>query len=188
MALPLLEQRRYTLPEIKFVVTDNESKRVHGNEAVDLVIAHTPEGGYAGTINYIKGTHDPDERRVSYHVLIHENGKESVQFVRWSRKAWHVGVHNSRSDGIALAGWAASTKALSPGGRALARAIAMRLRERNLPPVWRRHGEVGGGFCRHADIQSDRSDPMPLWRWLTLVAMVKFQYRIGGFRPTWGRS
>jgi hypothetical protein len=124
--------------------------------------------------------------QVSYHVLIHKDGKKATQYVRWSRKAWHAGVQNSRSDGLALEGFASTTRAFSPGGRALARAVAKRCLDRGFKPVWRRKGEVGGGFCRHGDIQSDRSDPMPLSRWLAFVAMVKFQYRLGKFRKVWG--
>ena len=182
MALPLSEQKLVLLPEITYIPSPNQSDRVHGNDAVDLVVVHTPEGSLAGTHSTIMNP----KAQVSYHVLIHKDGKKATQYVRWSKKAWHAKAHNSRSDGIALEGYARDTRAFSALGRAGARAVAKRLLDRGLPPKWRRHGEVGGGFCRHADLQSDRSDPMNLSRWYAFVAMVKFQYQLGKFRRRWG--
>lgn len=174
--------RPVPLPELERRESPNQSGRVHGNSAVDLIIVHTPEGSFSSALSTCLGT----VRRVSYHVLIHELGLHGVQLVLWNRKAWHAGAYNSRSEGIALAGWASSTRAMSPVGRAGARAVAARLRARGLPPTWRRKGERGGGFCRHADIQADRRDPMSLSRWLTFVALVKWEYHRGKFRARWG--
>jgi N-acetyl-anhydromuramyl-L-alanine amidase AmpD len=182
MALPIAERKLVNLPEITYTPSPNQSQRIHGNTAVDLIIVHTPEGSWESAINTVMGTARP----VSYHLLIHQDGKIARQFAKWSRKAWHAGAYNSRSDGIAIAGFAHNTRAFSPAGRAAARAVAKRLKDRGLPPKWRRKGERGGGFCRHADIQSDRRDPMPLGRWLAFVAMVKWQYARGGFRKSWG--
>lgn len=167
---------RTVLPKLYQLATVNQSRRLWPE--VELIICHTPEGSYESATTTI--TNPASE--VSYHVLIKENGKEARQFVRWSRKAWHARVHNSRSEGIALAGFAAETRALSPGGRALARAVAFRLRRHGLPPRWSRYR----GFCRHADLQRDRSDPMPLRQWLLFVSLVKYEYRRGGFRRHWG--
>lgn len=172
--LPDLDQRR----------SPNQSQRTHGNSAVDLIIVHTPEGGYAGAL----ATCLNPSAEVSYHVLISENGTKATQLVPWDRKAWHAKVHNSRSEGLSLAGFAASTFPLSPGGRVLARAVAYRLKARGLKPVWRRRGGVGGGFCRHADLQSDRRDPMNLARWATFVTLVKWEHGRGRFRHHWGEG
>lgn len=184
MGLPAKEKVLTPLPPIKYVESPNQSARVHGNSEVDLIVVHTPEGSYEGTIKFLQNPN----AGVSYHVLIKEDGKEATQLVPWGRKAWHAKVHNSRSDGISIAGRAASTHAFSPAGRAAARVVAFRLTKRGLPPKWQRSGGVGGGFCRHADLQSDRSDPMPLSRWLSFVAMVKFQHALGKFRKSWGRD
>jgi hypothetical protein len=44
----------------------NQSERIHGDAAVRLIVCHTPEGSYQGTINYIC---DPNAaRKVSYHM------------------------------------------------------------------------------------------------------------------------
>lgn len=180
--MPLPPLKPVPLPELERRDSPNQSSRIHGNSAVDLIIVHTPEGSYESALATCLGT----SRRVSYHALIDEQGRYGTQLVQWHRKAWHAGGHNSRSEGLALAGFASSTRALSPGGRALARAVAARLRARRLPPRWRRHGEVGGGFCRHADLQADRRDPMPLGRWLTFVALVRWEHARGRFRARWG--
>lgn len=184
MGLPASEKIKVSLPPIKFAHSPNQSQRVHGNDAVDLIIVHSPEGSYEGTVRFLQ----TPGAGVSYHVLLKEDGSEATQFVPFSRKAWHAGVMNSRSEGISLADYANKIRAFTPGGRKLARVVAFRLKKRGLPPTWRRKGEVGGGFCRHADIQSDRRDPMSLSRWLAFVAMVKFQYHLGGFRKSWGRD
>lgn len=185
MGLPIEEKVLVTLPPIRSAAvwpSPNSSARTHGNDAVDLIIVHTPEGSYEGTNRFI----GLPSAGVSYHILIKEDGSEATQHVQFSRKAWHAKVHNSRSEGISLAGFAVSTRAFSPGGRKLARVVAFRLHKRGLPPVWRKHGEVGGGFCRHADLQTDRTDPMNKYRWYSFVAMVKFQYALGKFRKSWG--
>lgn len=170
----------------------NHSPRIHGVDAIRLVIVHTPEGGYEGTVRYVSTPPDGREwrdgdRRVSYHNLLREDGKQATQLVPWDRKAWHAGAFNSLSEGVAIAGWASKTRALSPGGRRFARIVAFRLRRRGLPARWARDGG-GRGFCRHADLQSDRRDPMPLGRWLTFVALVKFEHAREGFRERWGRN
>lgn len=176
-----------SLPRLARDETPNQSWRVHGNgAAVDLVICHTPEGSFASARAACHDDQRPIWDRVSYHALLRKDGAAGSQFVPWHRKAWHAGTYNSRSEGIALEGFAADTRALSAGGRVFARAVAARLRARGLPPKWRRRGETGGGFCRHADIQADRSDPMPLGRWLTFVALVKYEHRRGRFRERWG--
>lgn len=174
--------KRDRLPELDYKRSPNQSRR-NFPDAIRLVEVHTPEGGFAGADATIMN----EANEVSYHVLIRKDGKSGRQYVPWNRKAWHGKAYNELSDGLALEGFASSTRALSPGGRALARAVAKRLQERGLPARWARNGG-GKGFMRHADVQADRRDPMPLGRWLTFVAMVKYHRRRGGFRPTWGRD
>lgn len=150
-------------------LTENQSPRIHGNQAVRLVIAHTPEGGYEETVDYCRRT---SGRRVSYHTIVNETGTERTQLVPWHRKAWHAGAYNSLSDGVAAAGFAARFNVRSPQAKAFSLLIASRLHHRDLPARWASNGG-GRGFCRHADIQSDRRDPMSLPKWLVFVPMVK---------------
>lgn len=173
------------LPRLHFKESPNQSERVHGPDAIRLIIVHTPEGGYEGTINYITSKTNP--RKVSYHVLISEDGKEATQMVPWNRKAWHAGAYNSLSEGVSAAGYARNFNVRSEQFKRLARVVAFRLHERKLPARWARDGG-GSGFCRHADLQTDRSDPMSLPKWLTFVARVKLEHRRGKYRKTWGRD
>jgi len=148
----------------------NQSNRLPGN--VGLIICHTPEGSYDGTISWVM---NPDAQ-VSYHVLIKRDGTEAVQFVPWNKKAWHALVYNSLSDGIAVEGFARSFNLADEGSVQLSKLVAERLVARELKPQWTTDA-AKGGFCRHADLQSDRTDPTPdLNEWKLFVAMVKSEY------------
>lgn len=151
----------------------NQSARTHGTGAVRLVIAHTPEGSYDGTVRYCLNAAG---RRVSYHLLLNEDGTEATQLVPWTRKAWHAGAYNSLSDGVAAAGFARDFDVGSPQSRAFARVIAQRLHARGLPARWSKDGG-GSGFCRHADLQTDRSDPMSVDKWRRFVRLVQAEHR-----------
>lgn len=150
----------------------NHSVRVHGDKAVCLVICHTPEGSYGPMVDYCCRS---TGRRVSYHTILNESGTERTQLVPWHRKAWHAGAYNSLSDGVCAAGWASKFNVRSPQAKAFASLVAQRLVARDLPARWARNGG-GKGFCRHGDIQSDRSDPMNLVKWAVFVQMVKSEY------------
>lgn len=170
--IPEWARRPPAPPRLETRNSPNQSAR-RFPEAVDLVLVHTPEGSYRGTIDYcLRDTSD-----VSYNRLISEDGRYACQLVPFHRKAWHGKAYNERAIGLALAGFASSTRALSPGGRQLAAETARLLKARGLPARWARGG-AGPGFCRHADVQADRRDPMPLGRWLTFVALVKLYRRL----------
>lgn len=151
----------------------NQSERIHGDAAVRLVVCHTPEGHYSPMINYMT---TPQVRRVSYHQLVREDGKEVAQLVPFKRKAWHAGAINSLSDGIAAAGFARNFDVLSPQAETFADCVASRLVARGLKPQWTTD-PAKGGFCRHADLQNDRSDPMSLDKWKVFVGMVEAAYQ-----------
>jgi hypothetical protein len=150
--------------------TPNQSARLAG--PVKLIIVHTPEGNYAGTSSYIMKS----ASAVSYHVLIKKDGTEATQFVPWDRKAWHAGTMNSLSDGISIEGYARLFDLSDKGVHQAAKLVAQRLIARNLPVVWTTD-VAKGGFCRHGDLQSNRTDPTPdLNEWKLFVSMVKAQY------------
>ena len=177
----------------KTLTSPHRSERIHGQEAVRLIVAHTPEGRYGPMLDYIAHPGRKcyaGERRVSYHDLIKEDGTEVTHLVPYAEKAWHAGALNSSSEGIALAGYARDFEIVTGGDKrvigwsfnqdgeqALAKIIAKRLVARGLEPVWTTD-TVKGGFCRHADLQSDRSDPTPdVNEWKILVAMVQAEYQ-----------
>lgn len=152
----------------------NQSQRIHGDAAVKLIVCHTPEGAYEPMVKYM--TDPTQSRKVSYHQLINETGTEVTQLVPFSRKAWHAGPVNSLSDGISAAGFARSFNPLSPQADVFAGLVASRLVARGLKPQWTTD-PAKGGFCRHADLQTDRSDPMSLDKWLVFVGMVEMKYQ-----------
>ena len=72
------------------------------------------------------------------------------------------------------------------GTHALARGVAEQLLARNLPCQWTTDPGKGG-FCRHGDLQANRSDPTPdLAEWQLFVAMVtEWHRRLSA--PAWPR-
>ena len=73
----------------------NQSARVHGDNAVRLIVCHTPEGTYAGTVAFIM----TPAAQVSYHRLYKKDGTEATQLVPFNRKAWHAGAVNASRTG-----------------------------------------------------------------------------------------
>jgi hypothetical protein len=165
---------------IKTANSPNQSPRIHGNDAVRLVVCHTPEGSYDGTSRFILTS----SSKVSYHMLIKKDGTEATQFVAWSQKAWHAGAMNSLSDGVSLEGYARTFDLADQGSHEMARVVAQRLIARNLPCQWTTD-PAKGGFCRHGDLQDNRTDPTPdLAEWGLFVNMVKAEYdRLKAPRP-----
>jgi N-acetyl-anhydromuramyl-L-alanine amidase AmpD len=159
------------LPVIK-KNSPNQTHRVHGDDAVRLVVCHTPEGTWAGTISTIMNP----KTQVSYHEMVSKNGREIVVFVPWDRKAWHALALNDASDGIAIEGYARHFDLDDDGVPVFAREVARRLVARKLKPQWTTDTRKGG-FCRHGDLQSNRTDPTPdLKEWRLFVEMVKDEY------------
>lgn len=158
---------------MKLVVKNspNQSTRLEG--AVRIIVVHTPEGSYAGATATIMNP----AAQVSYHRLYKKDGSEATQFVRWTNKAWHAKTYNSISDGLSVEGFARSFSLRDPGVKELAEGVAERLHARGLKPQWTTD-PAKGGFCRHGDLQNDRTDPTPdLGEWRIFVAMVQDAYR-----------
>jgi hypothetical protein len=151
----------------------NQSARVHGAKAVRLVVCHTPEGSYRSAIN----TCMSDEADVSYHRLYKKDGTEATQLVPYTRKAWHAGALNSLSDGLSIEGHARHFSLKDKGARELAKGVAQRLKARGLAPQWTTD-PARGGFCRHGDLQDNRTDPTPdIAEWRQFVRMVQAEHR-----------
>lgn len=147
----------------------NQSHRLHGNDAVRLIVCHTPEGSYTSAL----ATCMNPAAEVSYHRLYKKDGTEATQLVPFERKAWHAGPVNSLSDGLSLEGHARHFELADPGSFDLAEGVAERLIARGLPCQWTTD-PAKGGFCRHGDLQDNRSDPTPdMNEWRLFVAMVK---------------
>lgn len=179
-----------SLPELSYVGTRCQSERSTQN--VRLVVVHDPEGGYRGTVNYIKNKY-PDAYGVSYHVLLSEDGKLASQFVPWEKKAWSCARFNSVSDNVSIAGYKGNAWSY-PALNRLARVIAFRLHKRGLPAKfcwkpdindvpagWTFHSELGAAGGSHLD--PGLTGP----KFWFLHAAVKYQLAVGAFRPSWGR-
>lgn len=156
------------------VVTRNSPNQSTRHGDVRLIVCHTPEhDSYTAMQSFLTSP----SAGVSYHLLIRADGQEATQLVPWNRKAWHAKELNSLSDGISLMGRARHFDVDSAGAHAFARVVAQRLHARGLQPQWTTD-VAKGGFCRHGDLQSDRSDPTPdLAEWRVFVGMVQAEYR-----------
>lgn len=150
--------------------TPASSSWTYGQSGIRWVINHTPQGTLAGTIATIMNR----ANEVSYHRLGHPDGLHAHQFVPWSKKAWHAGDDNGRSEGISALEYADQ---LTPAAEDwLARTTAWRLRERGLPPRYD-PDQRDRGFLRHGDTQRDREDPMRRERYeRVIVPKVKAYY------------
>lgn len=163
---------------IRSVPSPNQSTRIHGDDAVRLIVAHTPEGRFESVVKFIQTS----AARVSYHQLVSEDGRLVAQFVAFEKKAWHAGPINSLSDGISAAGFAKDFNVSSPQAWVFADLIARRLVARKLPCQWTTD-PVRGGYCRHADLQRDRRDPMDDAKWAIFCGMVEERYRRHSLTP-----
>jgi hypothetical protein len=151
----------------------NQSPRIHGDAAVRLIVVHTPEGGYDSTLAFVSSPRS----KVSYHRMYSKDGSRAVQMVPWDQKAWHAGAVNSLSDGISIEGFARLFNLHDPGVLEAANGVAERLVVRKLPCQWTTD-PMKGGFCRHGDLQADRSDPTPdLAEWRLFGEMVQVAYK-----------
>lgn len=151
----------------------NQSARIHGDDAVRLIVCHTPEGAYGPTLQFLSR----ESAKVSYHRLYKKDGTEAAQLVPFGRKAWHAGPMNSLSDGLAIEGYAHLFDLAELGVLEFARGVAERLVARKLPCQWTTD-PAKGGYCRHGDLQDNRRDPTPnMDEWRLFCSMVEHEYR-----------
>jgi len=134
----------HRLPPLVWKASPNFSQR-HG-AAVDLVVVHSTEGGYAGSVNWFSQA----ASGVSAHLVLREDGLEATQMVHFADKAWHAMAFNSRSIGIELAGFAAKGLG-APEWESAANIVAWLCHYLHVPAQWARGG-MGTGFCRHYDL------------------------------------
>jgi N-acetylmuramoyl-L-alanine amidase len=175
-----------TLPPLRFADTPNKSKRTRD---VALVVVHDPEGGFESTIEWVK----KPEAKVSYHVLLNEDGTKAVQFVPWHMKAWSCVAFNSVSENISIAGKAGNAWSYSALNK-LARVVAFRLWKNNLPATFRSKPvdlmKVPKGFTFHSELGAvggGHSDPgLTGAKKAYFIAAVKFHRNLGKFRKYWG--
>lgn len=189
-------RREAVLPKIVHRDSPNQSSR-HGAR-VHLFVVHSTEGHYKGDVSWLCNP----SAQASAHIVLREDGEEATQLVPWERKAWTQAAFNPVAESLELCGrriaFDEEFEALrhKPGRlpkkqiRVAARIVAFRLRKRGLPPKWSRHGKTPG-FCRHLDLGAaggGHRDPFGTFGWWKFIARVKYEYRRGGFRQSWGRE
>jgi hypothetical protein len=180
------------LPRLVNSTTPNQSSR--GGASVRLIVPHTAEGSYAGTVSWLKSP----QSNASSHLVLNEDGSEVTQLVGYDRKAWTQSAFNPYCESIECAGYLNPAPKRAGHGKgqekSLARIIAFRLRKRGLPPRWvqNRNRWSGRGYTRHGDLVPEGGHPNCLiysgWRWRVFRARVRFEYYRGGFREFWGRD
>jgi hypothetical protein len=189
------------LPE-KLVWSPTPNSGSRYGHPVNLVVVHrwgvrvTTEGGealtYQGVVNYLR---EPSSQ-VSAHIVFPGSAapNEAAQLVAWADMAWAEEAYNPVADEVESADelWPdalpAGAKPDADGLAVLARIVAFRLHERDLPPVW----STTKGFCRHADLGAAGgghtacpTTDIPYWK--AFCRQVVAEFHRGQFRPLWGR-
>ena len=109
----------------------NQSPYTWGEEGIRRIVTHTPQGSWEGTLSTIMNP----ANKVSYHELLHPSGKRAMQFVKWSRKAWHAGdPDTAATEGVSACCFADQLTAEVEG--LMAKTVAWRLIVRGLPCVY----------------------------------------------------
>jgi len=153
----------------------NYTNMSRGASDIDMVVIHTMQGSYSGTISVFQNP----ERRASSHYVVRSSDGEVTQMVWEEDKAWHAGHGdtNLRSVGIEMEGFVEApelwyTDDMYRSVAKLTRDIA----DRQGVPLDRNHiiGHVevpgcpysGGGASCH-------TDPGTGWDWDHFMALVK---------------
>ena len=132
------------MPPIKFVASPNYS--IRGGSGVRLIVIHTMEGSYAGSIAWFAMA----KSQVSAHLLMKADGSEWTQMVALGDKAWHACNANPYSIGIEGEGYTAKGED-DVWDNSMALGVAWLLHAYGLPCRWAAGG-VGAGFCSHHDL------------------------------------
>jgi len=132
-----------SLPKLLWRPSPNFSVR---DAKVDLLVLHSMEGSYAGSIAYF----ETRESEVSAHFCLRADGLEATQMVHLADKAWHVCAFNSRAVGLEMEGYEA--KGFPDAMIAAAAEIFAYLCAHLQIPVRHARGGVGPGICSHFDL------------------------------------
>lgn len=184
-----------SLPPLKWRPSPNRySKGDPRIKKVRLVVIHTAEGGYEGTVSWLC---NPASDASSTYV-VNEDGSEVTQLVALSDRAWTQAAFNFESVSIELAG-SLSTRFLKPVTaykqmRTTARLVAWLLHEFGLPAerVNHDHRFSGRGHTRHGELAPEGGHPFCLVykraNWLLFRRWVRKETERGHFRPEYGRK
>ena len=179
--MALLPKKGTILPVLLQRTSPNKSSR--NKSETWLVVVHSTEGAYPGACSWLCNP----KAQASAHLVLREDGLQATQLVPLAEKAWHVAAYNEFSIGLECAGFAG--KLPDAQLRVAARIVAGLLKSHGLPARY-----VGGnvskpGFTFHQDLGAaggGHHDPglTGLRKW-QFVALVKWEFKRGGFRPVW---
>jgi len=172
-----------TLPKLVQKPSPNFSLR---GDAIDLVVLHDTEGGYAGSVSWLCNP----AAQASAHVVLREDGLEATQLVQWGKKAWACVAFNSRSLNLEMAGKASNGYGAAEIDAA-ARIIAYWCHIYKIP-VRHAEGGVGAGITFHQELgQAGGGHHDPGWTDAQRTAFIAkvASHSKGGFSPTvWGAA
>lgn len=180
----------------RLVLDDTPNKSTPRPLRVRLIVVHTAEGGYKGTVSFLKRT----SAQASSTLVLREDGLEATQLVGYDEKPWTQRDFNGMSESIEAAGFLEPDKAKGQVGhsfaqmRSLARIVAFRLRRNDLPCHYVLPSErfTHKGYTRHGDLAPEGGHPFCLlWqgaKWTAFRSLVRWEFMRGGFRKTWGLS
>jgi hypothetical protein len=159
-----------------------------------LVVIHTAEGAYAGTVSWLC---NPDSS-ASSHYVVNEGGTEITQLVRLKDRAWTQSAFNPEALSIELAGRLSSRwlhpKLAYQQMRVTARLVAWLLHEFKLPVAHVANDGrfTGRGHTRHGDLAPEGGHPFclvykgPLYR--LFRRWVRKETERGRFRAEYGKK
>jgi hypothetical protein len=163
-------------------------------KALRLVVIHTAEGGYEGTVSWLCNP----SSSASAHYVVNEDGSKITQLVRLKDRAWTQGGFNPEAIGIELAG-SLSTRFLRPRRAykqmaTTARLVAWLLHEFKLPVehVNNAHRFTGRGHTRHGELAPEGGHPFclvyKLANYKLFKRWVRKESERGHFRAEYGKK
>jgi N-acetyl-anhydromuramyl-L-alanine amidase AmpD len=203
--MPEFEPTR--LPELKWRESPNLYPRkqgVYGGlpraartsmvKPLRLIVIHTAEGGYAGTVSWLCNPNSS----ASAHYVVNEDGSEVTQLVRLGDRAWTQSAFNPEAIGIELAG-SLSTRFLNPVKaykqmRTTARLVAWLGNHFGLPDhgIWNEDRFTGKGYTRHGDLAPEGGHPFcKVYKRANYVLFRRWVHRErerGHFRKEYGKQ
>ena len=164
----------------------NQSSR---NATPSLIVIHCTEGqNILKSINDLRNLgdwFDTPSAQCSAHVGVDSEGY-SAQYVRDSKKAWHVGFYNSRALGIEMIGRAAQTFWPDKQMRKTAQYVAYFSKRHRIPVRKAKVNKTGvvlrSGVIRHSELGTlggNHNDPGTRFKMTRLLWLARF-YRAKG--------
>ncbi len=141
---------------------------------IDMVVIHTAQGSYSGTISWFKNC----ASNASAHYVVSKTGAITAM-VRDEDVAWHAGhwTTNTRSIGIEHEGYVTDPNAYTDAMYSASARLTRWLADRYAIPIDRSHvighNEVPGCSSGSGGGASCHTDPGPYWDWSRYMSLVR---------------